>query len=168
MFTNHIEHDIGQRRALVELVTAAGTLKLHYLAKVNTGALHRRRRDAPFVQRRPEPDSTVFNRHGPVCGNLVHLLGHPTDQVVHVADYGGHPALHLFGAFLQFRDQPVDLVNKQRRFDTLPKRLPQNSLGLWHRAFDGIDDDQRAVDGPHRPCHVTTKVDVAWRVDQID
>jgi len=162
---DHVEHDIRQRRPLVEPLPVVVPLHLHHFAKRDAGALHRRERHPPLVQRGAERDGAVLDGDGPV---VVLLLGHPADQLVHVADHVLEALLHLLGPLLEFVDEAVDLVDEQRRLHTLPQGLPEHRLRLGHRALDGVDNDQCAVDGPHRAGHVATEVDVARRVDEVD
>jgi len=164
---DHVENDVRQRGSFLQFhpTFLAAAFKLHDVAEVDAGALHRRHRDAPLVERRPEADGAVFDGNRPV---VVLLFGHPADELVDIGDHRQQPLLHLFGAFLKLVDEPVDLVDEECGLDTLPQCLPEDGLGLWHRALDGVDNDQRAVDGTHRACHVATEVDVARRVDEVD
>src|SRR6056297_935950 len=168
VLADHVEHDVRQRRPLVELLALVVLLELHDVAEVHAGPLHRGHRDAPLVQRGAEPDRAVLDRDGPVLGDVVHVLGHPADELVDVGDDRHQPLLHLLGPLLELADEAVDLVDEQRRLHALAERLPEDRLGLGHRALDGVDDHQRAVDRAHRAGDVAPEVHVARGVDEVD
>src|SRR6056297_2104418 len=168
VLADHVEHDVRERRPLVKLVALVGLFEVHDVAEVHAGPLHRRHGDSPLVQRGAEADRSVLDGDGPVFGDVVHVLGHPADELVDVGDDGHQPLLHLLRPLLKLGDEAVDLVDEQRRLHALAERLPEHRLGLRHRALDGVDDHQRAVDRAHRAGDVATEVHVARGVDEVD
>ena len=63
---------------------------------------------------------------------------------------------------------PVDLVDHHDRPDVAGKRLAQHELGLRHRPFEGVDQDQGPVGHLEGPLDLAAEIGVAGRVDQVD
>ena len=66
------------------------------------------------------------------------------------------------------RARPVDLVDHQDRLQPDLQRLAQHELGLWHRAVDGVDQQQAAVGHVQHSLDLAGEVGVARRVDDVD
>ncbi len=62
----------------------------------------------------------------------------------------------------------VDLVDDDDGFQAQRQRLLGDEAGLRHRAFDGIHQQQHAVDHRQHALHLTAEIGVAGGVDDVD
>jgi hypothetical protein len=62
----------------------------------------------------------------------------------------------------------VDLVDHDDRLEAQRKRLAGDELGLRHRAFRGVDEQDHAVDHAQDALDFTAEVGVAGGVDDVD
>ena len=62
----------------------------------------------------------------------------------------------------------VDLVEHNDRPQPKRQRLGGHKLGLRHRAFGGIDQQNNAIDHRQDPLHLTAEIGVAGGVDDVD
>ena len=72
--------------------------------------------------------------------------------------------LHLVGTAVGF----VHLVDDHDGLQTQLDGLLQHKTGLWHGAFEGVDQKQHAVGHIQDALHLAAKVGVAGSVDDID
>ena len=66
------------------------------------------------------------------------------------------------------RTGTVHLVHHDNRLVAHRERLARHEARLRHRAFDGVHDDQHAVDHRQHALHFSTEVGVARRIDDVD
>ena len=66
------------------------------------------------------------------------------------------------------RARTVDLVHDDNGLEAERQRLARDEARLRHRAFDGVDDQQHAVDHRQHALHLAAEVGVARRVDDVD
>ena len=76
--------------------------------------------------------------------------------------------IDLIQHLLRTRIRPVDLVDHDHRSQSRFKRLRQHIASLRQRPFRGIDQQHYAIDHLQRTLHLTTKVSVTWRINDID
>ena len=62
----------------------------------------------------------------------------------------------------------VNLVDNNDRTQAKRKRLASHKLGLRHRAFSGINEQDDPVDHRKDPLHLATEIGVAGRIDDIN
>ena len=62
----------------------------------------------------------------------------------------------------------VDLVDDDDRLQPDGERLHQHELGLRHRPFGGIDEQDGAVDHVQDALHLAAEIRVARRIDDVD
>ena len=62
----------------------------------------------------------------------------------------------------------VDLVDDDDRPQALLQRLQRDEPRLRHRAFDGVDEQQHAVDHAQHALDLAAEIRVARRVDDVD
>ena len=75
---------------------------------------------------------------------------------------------HLVEHFGRARIGAVDLVDDDDRLETQGERLAGDELGLRHRTFSCVDQQDDAVDHAEDSLHLGAEVGVAWRVDDVD
>ena len=75
---------------------------------------------------------------------------------------------HLVEHFGGARVGAVDLVDDDDRLEAERKRLAGDELGLRHRAFGGIDQQDDAVDHRQDALDLGAEIGVAGRVDDVD
>ena len=63
---------------------------------------------------------------------------------------------------------PVDLVQQHDRPEAQPQRLGQHELGLRHRPFGGVDQQEHAVHHAEDALDLAAEVGVAGGVDDVD
>ena len=63
---------------------------------------------------------------------------------------------------------PVDLVDHDDRPDVAGERLAKHELGLRHRPFEGVDQDQRPIGHLERSLDLAAEIGVAGRIDDVD
>src|SRR5690606_1310526 len=66
------------------------------------------------------------------------------------------------------RARPVDLVDHHNRLEPQAQRLARDEDGLRHGAFDGIDQQQHAVDHGKHTLDLAAEVGVPRRIDDVD
>ena len=64
--------------------------------------------------------------------------------------------------------RPVDLVDHHDRRPIQLQRLPEDEAGLGHRAIERVDDEQHPIDHPKDALDLTTKIRMAWRINDVD
>ena len=62
----------------------------------------------------------------------------------------------------------IDLVDDDDRRKPEFQRLQGDEPRLWHRSFDGVDQQQYAVDHSQHALHFAAEIGVAGRVDDVD
>nr|GFD55041.1 hypothetical protein [Tanacetum cinerariifolium] len=72
---------------------------------------------------------------------------------------------HLVEHFLDARVGAIDLVDDDDRLEAERQRLAGDELGLRHRAFRRIDQQDDAVDHRQDPLHLAAEIGVAGGVD---
>ena len=108
--------------------------------------LHVERR--PAIQRRRVDDRKV---------ELVFGRADPVEELERLVDHPFRP-----------RAGPVDLVHDDDRRESQLQRLERHEPRLRHRTFDGVDQEQHAVDHPQHALDLAAEVGVAGRVDDVD
>ncbi len=68
----------------------------------------------------------------------------------------------------RIRAGPVDLVDDDDRRAAERERLAQHEARLRHRAVEGVDDEQHAVDHAQNALDLAAEIGVARRVDDVD
>ncbi len=71
---------------------------------------------------------------------------------------------HLLNAFVR----PVDLVDHDDRLEPQRKRLAGHELGLRHRPFGTVDQQDDPVDHAQDAFHLGAEIGVTGRVDDVD
>ena len=79
------------------------------------------------------------------------------EEIEHLVDHLARPRVGL-----------VDLVDADDGFQPDLQRLADHELGLRHRPFGGVDQDDRAVDHREDALDLAAEIGVAGRVDDID
>ena len=90
------------------------------------------------------------------------------DQSVDLFDGLRESCHHVFGGDLKFVDETIHLVDEQNRLDLLFEGLANHCFCLGHGSFNRTSKNEAAVNSTHGTCDVATKVDVAWRIDEVD
>ena len=80
----------------------------------------------------------------------------------------GEEVEHFVDDFFVASVRAVDLVDRYDRAKTDLQRLADNDLGLRHRAFGGIDENDRTVHHRQDALDFTAEVGVAGCVDDVD
>ena len=62
----------------------------------------------------------------------------------------------------------IDFVDDHDWHEPLRKRFLRDEAGLGHRAFDGVDEEEDAVDHREHAFHFATKIRVSRRVHNVD
>ena len=75
---------------------------------------------------------------------------------------------HLVDHFLRPGVGAVDLVDDQDGLQAALQRLLQHEPRLRHRAFEGVDQQQRAVGHAEHALDLAAEVGVAGRVDEVE
>jgi hypothetical protein len=75
---------------------------------------------------------------------------------------------HLVENFRRPSIGPIDLVDDDDGLEAQRKRLPGNELGLRHRAFGGVDEQDDSVHHAENPLDLGAKVGVAGRIHDVD
>ena len=75
-----------------------------------------------------------------------------------------HLLLYLVGAAVEF----IDFVDDYDRFEVEFECLLQHEARLWHRAFEGIHEQQHAVCHVQHALHLAAEIGVARSVNHID
>ncbi len=75
---------------------------------------------------------------------------------------------HFVEHFGRTRVRAVDLVDHHNRLETERERLACDELGLGHRSFGGIDQQNDPIHHAEDPLDLGAEVGVARRVDDID
>ena len=90
------------------------------------------------------------------------------DEFVDLLDGLCETSHHVFGRDLQLVDEAVHLVDEQHRLHLLLQSLANHRFGLWHWPFNRTSKNETTVNSTHGTCDVATKVNVTWRVDEVD
>ena len=69
---------------------------------------------------------------------------------------------------MQLVDESVDLVDEENRLHLLLEGLADNGFCLWHGSLNRTGEDETTVNSTHGASHVTAKVNVTWRVNEVD
>ena len=80
----------------------------------------------------------------------------------------GEQVEHLFLDLPRAGVRPVGLIDHHDRLQALGQRLHGDELGLRHRAFRRVDQQQHAVDHVEDPLDLAAEVGVARRIDDVD
>jgi hypothetical protein len=80
----------------------------------------------------------------------------------------GEEVKHLVDDFFCATIGTIDLVDRHDRAETDLQRLADHEFRLRHRAFGGIDQNDRAVDHRENALDLTAEVGVTRRVDDVD
>ena len=120
------------------------------------------------------------------------LIEEGTDGLARTVRFGRHPALlgrtvedgkiELLVAGVKCREQVedgveheigagvrlVDLVDHDDRLQAARQGLGEHELGLRHRSFGGVDQQDGAVDHGQDALHFTAEIGMTGRVDDID
>lgn len=100
---------------------------------------------------------------------LAHLLRDegPQDRV-HVLDHLVEMVVGLQWLHLAVRDQLVHFVQHQNRRQLLGVQLLQHPEGLARHALHSVHHQQRGVGEPQRRRYLRVKLEMSWRVDEVD
>ena len=163
---SHVEQNLVDGSLLSEGLLVLVVAVLENLLERDAGLLHVGHGDAPVVVCGAERHRT---------GRDVDLPGLPelfrrelADELVDLLDGLLEARHHVLRGHLKFVDEAVDLVDEEHRLDFLLQGLSHHGLGLRHGTFHRAGEDETAVNRTHGTGHVTTEVDVAGRVDEVD
>ena len=80
----------------------------------------------------------------------------------------GEEVEHFVDDLRRPRVRAVDLVDRDDGLEPHPQRLGHHELGLRHRPFGGVDQDDRAVDHVEDALDLAAEIGVTRRVDDVD
>jgi len=69
---------------------------------------------------------------------------------------------------LQLEESAVDLVDDDDWLNTLTKSLTKDGLGLDTDTLNGVNDDKSTISDTESSSDFGRKVNVTWRIDQVD
>ena len=62
----------------------------------------------------------------------------------------------------------VDFINDDNRPQPLCQRLAEHKFRLWHWPLSSVGKQDHAIRHPKNTLYLTTKISMAWGVDDID
>ena len=164
---HHIKQHCMQRGSLCKVLCIALVAFVNDRLKTDTGLLHVGNRDCPVVESRTKCDVSFQSVEFP-SAVVVELLVHSLDELVDFVNNLTKTNHHLLRVHLQLIDKPVNLVDEQNRVDTLFECLAQHRLGLRHRAFDCVHNDDSSVHCTHCAGNISAEVNVAGSINHVD
>mmetsp|Transcript_45157 Transcript_45157/g.74867 ORF Transcript_45157/g.74867 Transcript_45157/m.74867 type:complete len:370 (+) Transcript_45157:1785-2894(+) len=121
--------------------------------------------EAPRVQSRAKANLALLRQHLHAAQLLipVRLTNH-----VHALNRVSKVLVALVQSGRQLQKNAIQFVEEQDWADALRNGLSQHSLSLDAHAFDTIDHHQRTIRHTQRRRHFAGKINVSWRINQVD